>query len=290
MTSEIFSRGQAFLAQGTDQFLNKMLSIRKVRLLITSRYISMQSYECVIISKMFLIYFISYGCNGGALVFLGGAEASASPSFALPMFITIKKIIILHLFLGVPAATVGGTGTPWHTRGYAPALSSRITNWSAAQIGIKPSLHIKGAMNKRERWERNETKQACKYCICIEKVLVFIHITMWSNLPKKMSLISQLFLLDGDDIKWRSNVGCILLIVLLKIMNISFSLNVKYFNMSISHRIELLVNYSKMCPLTVCVSDMKDTSNHAALLCALTFLSDQTCNFFLTDNTTSTIV
>ncbi len=121
MTSEIFSRGQAFLAQGTDQFLNKMLSIRKVRLLITSRYISMQSYECVIISKMFLIYFISYGCNGGALVFLGGAEASASPSFALPMFITIKKIIILHLFLGVPAATVGGTGTPWHTRGYAPA-------------------------------------------------------------------------------------------------------------------------------------------------------------------------
>ncbi len=102
-------------------FLNKMLSIRKERLLITSRYIAMQSYECVIInSKMFLIYFISYRCNGGALVFLGGAEASASPSFALPMFITIKKIIILHLFLGVPAATVGGTGTPWHTRGYAP--------------------------------------------------------------------------------------------------------------------------------------------------------------------------
>ncbi len=100
-----------------------MLSIRKVRLLITSRYIAMQSYECVIISKMFLIYFISYGCNGGALVFLGGAEASASPSFALPMFITIKKIIILHLFLGVPAATVGGTGTPWHTRGYAPDIN-----------------------------------------------------------------------------------------------------------------------------------------------------------------------
>ncbi len=99
-----------------------MLSIRKVRLLITSRYIAMQSYECVIISKMFLIYLISYGCNDGALVFLGGAEASASPSFALPMFITIKKYIILHLFLGVPAATVGGTGTPWHARGYAPGL------------------------------------------------------------------------------------------------------------------------------------------------------------------------
>ncbi len=87
-------------------FLNIMLSIRKVRLLITSRYIAMQSYECVIISKMFLIYFISHGCNGGALVFLGGAEASASPSFALPMFITIKKRIILHLFLaGTPVAT-----------------------------------------------------------------------------------------------------------------------------------------------------------------------------------------
>ncbi len=97
-------------------FLNKMLSIRKVRLLITSRYIAMQSYECVIISKMFLIYFISYGCNGGALVFLGGAEASASPSFALPMFITIKKIKILHLFLG----------TPWHTRGYAPDLHTSL--------------------------------------------------------------------------------------------------------------------------------------------------------------------
>ncbi len=38
------------------------------------------------------------------------------------MFITIKKIIILHLFLGVSAATVGGTGTPWHTRGYAPGI------------------------------------------------------------------------------------------------------------------------------------------------------------------------
>ncbi len=72
-------------------FFYKMLSIRKVRLLITSRYNAMQSYECLIISNFFIIYFLSYGCNGGALVFLGGAEASASPSFALPMFITIKK-------------------------------------------------------------------------------------------------------------------------------------------------------------------------------------------------------
>ncbi len=118
-------------------FLNKMLSIRKVRLLITSRYIAMQSYECVIISKMFLIYFISYGCSGGALVFLRGAEASASPSFALPMFITIRKIIILHLFLGVPAATVGGTGTPWHTRGYAPGLWT-IPVTHAVLFGFEP--------------------------------------------------------------------------------------------------------------------------------------------------------
>ncbi len=117
-------------------FLNKMLSIRKVRLLITSRYIAMQSYECVIISKMFLIYFISYGCNGGALVFLRGAEASASPSFALPMFITIKKIIILHLFLGVPAATVGGTGTPWHTRGYAPVTNVKLFRVKCVYIYI----------------------------------------------------------------------------------------------------------------------------------------------------------
>ncbi len=79
-------------------FFNKMLSIRKVRLLITSRYIAMQSYECVIISKMFLIYFLSYGCNGGALVFLGGAEASASPSFALPMFITITNLNSASVF------------------------------------------------------------------------------------------------------------------------------------------------------------------------------------------------
>ncbi len=83
---------------------------------------------------MFLIYFISYGCNGGALVFLGGAEASASPSFALPMFITIKKNIILHLFLGVPAVTVGGTGTPWHTRGYAPGLPASNYLWCRVYI------------------------------------------------------------------------------------------------------------------------------------------------------------
>ncbi len=50
--------------------------------------------------------------------FLGVLKHLLAP-YALPMFITIKKKN-LHLFLGVPAATVGGTGTPWHTRGYAP--------------------------------------------------------------------------------------------------------------------------------------------------------------------------
>ncbi len=128
-----------------------MLSIRKVRLLITSRYIAMQSCECVIISKMFLIYLIYYGCNGGALVFLGGAEASASPSFALPMFITIKKIIILHLFLGVPAATVGGTGTPWHTRGYAPA-SKYIILYSPEKESYRGLEKHEGEQMKIEFW------------------------------------------------------------------------------------------------------------------------------------------
>ncbi len=142
-----------------------MLSIRKVRLLITSRYIAMQSYECVIISKMFLIYFISYGCNGGALVFLGGAEASASPSFALPMFITIKKIIILHLFLGVPAATVGGTGTPWHTRGYAPGPCS-------------PSLSSSDSFLKRSSttflsWEAHKANSSKVTVLkCLQRVLL----------------------------------------------------------------------------------------------------------------------
>ncbi len=129
MTSDIFSGDRPSWHKEPINFFNKMLSIRKVRLLITSRYIAMQSYECVKISTMFLIYFISYGCNDSALVFLGGAEASASPSFALPMFITFKKIIILHLFLGVPAATVGGTGTPWHTRGYAPGS---VPGWESS--------------------------------------------------------------------------------------------------------------------------------------------------------------
>ncbi len=134
----------------------------------------MQSYECVIISKMFLIYFISYGCNDSALVFLGGAEASASPSFALPMFITIKKIIILHLFLGVPAATVGGTGTPWHTRGYAPGSDS-----SAALGGHCIDIFINWLhppSNKQTKQYANNTSRIPLYmkfiikCICQSEV------------------------------------------------------------------------------------------------------------------------
>ncbi len=108
---------------------------------------------------MFLIYFIYYGCNGGALVFLGGAEASASPSFALPMFITIKKIIILYLFLGVPAATVGGTGTPWHTRGYAPGAPLVFSSSSLKQqsMALPPSLHVLGGGVYQGLW-RKKTK------------------------------------------------------------------------------------------------------------------------------------
>ncbi len=86
MTSEIFSWGQAFLAQGTDQFLNKMLSIRKVRLLITSRYIAMQSYECVIISKMFLIYFILMSAMAVLWSFLGVLKHLLDPPLRCPFY------------------------------------------------------------------------------------------------------------------------------------------------------------------------------------------------------------
>ncbi len=61
----------------------------------------------------------------GAMAVLWSLLGVLKHLFALPMFITIKKIIILHLFLGVPAATVGGTGTPWHTRGYAPGTHTQ---------------------------------------------------------------------------------------------------------------------------------------------------------------------
>ncbi len=59
--------------------------------------------------------------------FLGVLKQSASPSFALPLFITIKKIIILYLFLGVASCHCG-----WHRHtlgtpvGYAPGQTVAI--------------------------------------------------------------------------------------------------------------------------------------------------------------------
>ncbi len=62
----------------------------------------------------------------GAMVvlwsFLGVLKHLLAPPLRCPCLLRLKIIIILHLFLGVPAATVGGTGTPWHTRGYAPDI------------------------------------------------------------------------------------------------------------------------------------------------------------------------
>ncbi len=54
--------------------------------------------------------------------FLGVLKHLLAPTLRCPCLLRLKKIIILHLFLGVPAATMGGTGTPWHTRGYAPDI------------------------------------------------------------------------------------------------------------------------------------------------------------------------
>ncbi len=53
--------------------------------------------------------------------FLGVLKHLLAPPLRCPCLLPLKKI----LFLGVPAATLGGTGTPWHTRGYAPAQNYR---------------------------------------------------------------------------------------------------------------------------------------------------------------------
>ncbi len=73
MTRKIFSRGI---------FLNKMLTLRA-----TANHVIALQYLCMcLMSQMFLFYFIFlWGCYGGALVFLGGAGAPASPSLAPPM-------------------------------------------------------------------------------------------------------------------------------------------------------------------------------------------------------------
>ncbi len=66
--------------------------------------------------------------------FLGVLKHLLAPPLRCPCLLRLKKIIILHLFLGVPAATVGGTGTPWHTRGYAPDLHSYDFHCSALKL------------------------------------------------------------------------------------------------------------------------------------------------------------
>ncbi len=105
-------------------FLNKMLTIQKVRLLITSRYIAMHELW-MRNNKSNVFNFISFLMGAMAVLWslLGVLKHLLAPPLRCP---SIKKIIILHLFLGVPAATVGGTGTPWHTRGYAPAYNAQV--------------------------------------------------------------------------------------------------------------------------------------------------------------------
>ncbi len=50
----------------------------------TANHVIALQYLCMcLMSQMFLFYFIFYG---GAMVFLGGAGAPASPSLAPPMF------------------------------------------------------------------------------------------------------------------------------------------------------------------------------------------------------------
>ncbi len=44
--------------------------------------------------------------------FLGVLKHLLAPPLRCPCLLRLKKKNILHLFLGVPAATVGGTGTP----------------------------------------------------------------------------------------------------------------------------------------------------------------------------------
>ncbi len=53
----------------------------------TANHVIALQYLCMcLMSQMFLFYFVFlWGCYGGALVFLGGAGAPASPSLAPPM-------------------------------------------------------------------------------------------------------------------------------------------------------------------------------------------------------------
>ncbi len=45
-------------------------------------------------SNVFILFHFLWGCYGGALVFLGGAGAPASPSLAPPMVVDVVFVMI----------------------------------------------------------------------------------------------------------------------------------------------------------------------------------------------------
>ncbi len=47
-------------------------------------------------SNVFILFYFLWGCNGGALVFLGGAGAPASPSLAPPMCMSVCNVISME--------------------------------------------------------------------------------------------------------------------------------------------------------------------------------------------------
>ncbi len=107
-----------------------MLSIRKVRLLITARYIAMQSYECVIISKMFLIYSVLMGAMVVLWSFLGVLKHLLAPPLRCPCLLRLKKNNSASVFRCASCHC----GWHRHTRGYAPDLRFIL-------IELRYSLH-----------------------------------------------------------------------------------------------------------------------------------------------------
>ncbi len=93
----------------------------------------------------------------GAMVvlwsFLGVLKHLLAPPLRCPCLLPLKKKI-LHLFLGVPAATVGGTGTRWHTRGYAPDLHSYDFHFSA----LTPVSHCKRERRRSGAYAEQEQR------------------------------------------------------------------------------------------------------------------------------------
>ncbi len=147
--------------------------------------------------------------------FLGVLKASASPSFALPMFITIKKYIILHLFLGVPAATVGAD-THSHTSGYAPGLWPRELPRQAHGVHLSLSEHHgmwhgQCPLSEGGVWRVSHTLTHLKEpmlllyyanflctCVCLNSWVGFEH----------SSFCGQQFILErGDYPRWESWSG-----------------------------------------------------------------------------------